>query len=113
MSREDIEAYLAAPGSAYRRLRLVMDAWCALWYWPLTTDVTPPSLTEWLGALEGLLGIAGKAGPTDAATFAEATAWDELELGGRLHGWHGHDVSSLLQSDHLGQGFGGALDVQK
>ena len=79
VSREDIEAYLAAPGSAYRRLRLVMDAWCALWYWPLTTEVRPPSLDEWLGALEGLLGIAGKAGPTDAATFADATAWDELE----------------------------------
>ena len=79
VSREDIEAYLAAPGSAYRRLRLVMDAWCALWYWPLTTEVRPPSLEEWLGVLEGLLGIAGKAGPTDAATFADATAWDELE----------------------------------
>ena len=79
VSREDIEAYLAAPGSAYRRLRLVMDAWCALWYWPLTTEVRPPSLEEWLGVLEGLLGIAGKAGPTDAATFADATAWGELE----------------------------------
>lgn len=79
VSREEIEEYLAAPGSAYRRLRLVMDAWCALWYWPLTTEVSPPSLDEWLGALEGLLGIAGKAGPTDAATFADATAWDELE----------------------------------
>ena len=79
VSREDIEAYLAAPGSAYRRLRLVMDAWYALWYWPLTTEVNPPSLDEWLGALEGLLGIAGKAGPTDAATFADATAWDKLE----------------------------------
>ena len=79
VSREDIEAYLAEPGSAYRRLRLVMDAWCALWYWPLTTEVRPPSLEEWLGVLEGLLGTAGKAGPTDAATFADATAWDELE----------------------------------
>ena len=79
VSREDIESYLAAPGSAYRRLRLVMDVWCALWYWPLTTEVKPPSLDEWLGALEGLLGIAGKAGPTDAATFADATAWDKLE----------------------------------
>ena len=79
VSREEIEAYLAAPGSAYRRLRLVMDAWCALWFWPLTTEVSPPSLEEWLSALEGLLGIAGKAGPTDAATFADATAWGELE----------------------------------
>ena len=79
VSREDIEAYLAEPGSAYRRLRLVMDAWCALWYWPLTAQVAPPSFEHWLNALEGLLGIAGKAGPTDAATFADATAWGELE----------------------------------
>ena len=79
VSREEIEEYLGNGDSAYRRLRLVMDAWCALWYWPLTTKVKPPSLDEWLGALEGLLGIAGKAGPTDAATFADATAWDELE----------------------------------
>ena len=78
VSREDIEAYLAAPGSAYRRLRLVMDAWCALWYWPLRTEMAPPSFEHWLNALEGLLGIAGEAGPTDAATFADATAWDEL-----------------------------------
>ena len=79
VSREDIEAYLAAPGSAYRRLRLVMDAWCALWFWPLTTEVAPPRLEEWLGALEGLLGIAGKVGASNAATFADATAWNELE----------------------------------
>ena len=79
VSREEIEAYLAAPGSAYRRLRLVMDVWCALWYWPLTTEMAPPSFEHWLNALEGLLGIAGKAGPTDAATFADATAWGELE----------------------------------
>ena len=94
VSREDIEAYLAAPGSAYRRLRLVMDAWCALWYWPLTTEVRPPSLDEWLGALEGLLGIAGKAGPADAATFADATAWGELE-----------------QAEEMDLGFAGARTV--
>ncbi|ALD00075.1 restriction endonuclease subunit M [Actinomyces sp. oral taxon 414] len=79
VSREEIEKYLGNGDSAYRRLRLVMDAWCALWYWPLTTQVAPPSFEHWLNALEGLLGIAGKAGPTDAATFADATAWDELE----------------------------------
>ena len=94
VSREEIEEYLAEPGSAYRRLRLVMDAWCALWYWPLTTEVKPPSLDEWLGALEGLLGIAGKAGPTDAATFADATAWGELE-----------------QAEEMDLGFAGARTV--
>lgn len=79
VSREDIEAYLAAPGSAYRRLRLVMDAWCALWYWPLTTDVTPPSLEEWLKALEAILGYGGPASATNEPTLAEATTWEDLD----------------------------------
>ena len=79
VSREDIEAYLAAPGSAYRRLRLVMDAWCALWYWPLTTEVTPPSLDEWLGALEGLLGKQVKDAKGTDGTLVDASSWAELE----------------------------------
>ena len=79
VSREDIEAYLAAPGSAYRRLRLVMDAWCALWFWPLTTDVTPPSLDEWLGALEGLLGKQVKDAKGTDGTLVDASSWAELE----------------------------------
>lgn len=32
VSREQIEESLADEGSAYRRLRLVMDLWCALWF---------------------------------------------------------------------------------
>ena len=79
VSREDIEAYLGAPGSAYRRLRLVMDAWCALWYWPLTTDVTPPSLEEWLGALEGLLGKQIKDAKGTDGTLVDASSWAELD----------------------------------
>ena len=94
VSREEIEEYLGNGDSAYRRLRLVMDAWCALWYWPLTTQVAPPSFEHWLNALEGLLGIAGKAGPTDAATFADATAWGELE-----------------QAEEMDLGFAGARTV--
>ena len=79
VSREDIEAYLGAPGSAYRRLRLVMDAWCALWYWPLTTQVTPPSLEEWLKALEAILGYGGLASAANEPTLAEATTWEDLD----------------------------------
>ena len=79
VSREEIEAYLAAPGSAYRRLRLVMDAWCALWFWPLTTQVTPPNLDEWLGALEGLLGKQVKDAKGTDGTLVDASSWAELE----------------------------------
>ena len=35
VQREQIEAVLADPNGAYQRLRRVMDAWTALWFWPL------------------------------------------------------------------------------
>jgi hypothetical protein len=45
---------LATP---YRRLKLVMDYWCALWFWPITQSATLPSREQWwmeIGAiLEG------------------------------------------------------------
>jgi hypothetical protein len=45
---------LATP---YRRLKLVMDYWCALWFWPITASDSLPSREQWwleIGAiLEG------------------------------------------------------------
>jgi hypothetical protein len=35
---------LATP---YRRLKLVMDYWCALWFWPITQSATLPSRDAW------------------------------------------------------------------
>ncbi|NAZ74031.1 class I SAM-dependent DNA methyltransferase [Kineococcus sp. T13] len=57
VQRADIEAALSDPDGAYRRLRRIMDAWTALWFWPLTeTDVAPPTFAQWIDALRGLLG---------------------------------------------------------
>lgn len=43
--------------SPYRRLKLVMDYWCALWFWPITESASLPSRDQWwleIGAiLEG------------------------------------------------------------
>lgn len=82
VTREQIEAYLADPTSAYRRLRRVMDAWCALWFWPLTTAAAPPSMDQWLDAVEGLVGLQVKEAKGTTGTLAEATTWaglDDLE----------------------------------
>lgn len=49
-----IDEMIADPNSPLGRLRLVMDAWCAMWFWPL--DKQPPSIDRWLSALEGILG---------------------------------------------------------
>ena len=35
---------LATP---YRRLKLVMDYWCALWFWPITQSASLPSREAW------------------------------------------------------------------
>ena len=58
VTREQIEESLADSEGAYRRLRLVMDLWCALWFWPLTeTDAKPPSLEQWIAACGAILGV--------------------------------------------------------
>ena len=46
------EAFAASP---YRRLKLVMDYWCALWYWPLDTEVDPPTRDEFLAEVSMVL----------------------------------------------------------
>lgn len=57
VTREEIEKSLADANGAYQRLRRVMDAWAALWFWPLTeTETKPPTLAQWLDALQQLLG---------------------------------------------------------
>ncbi|MCV2356562.1 class I SAM-dependent DNA methyltransferase [Paucibacter sp. B2R-40] len=33
--------------TAYRRLKLVMDYWCALWFWPITGSADLPSREQW------------------------------------------------------------------
>ena len=56
VTREQIEQVLTDPNGAYRRLRRVMDAWAALWSWPLTTDIDAPDWDQWVGGLEAILG---------------------------------------------------------
>ena len=62
VTREDIEETLNKPNGAYQRLRRVMDAWAALWFWPLTDTggKTPPSLDRWIEACQALLGVEPK-----------------------------------------------------
>jgi len=57
VSRAEIEAALSDPSGAYQRLKRVMNAWNALWFWPLTeTNIAPPTVDEWIDGLEGILG---------------------------------------------------------
>jgi hypothetical protein len=55
VSREQIEASLNDANGAYQRLRLAMDAWCAMWFWPVHRG-TPPTWDQWVRALEAYSG---------------------------------------------------------
>ncbi|WP_250550311.1 Eco57I restriction-modification methylase domain-containing protein [Pseudonocardia sp. H11422] len=81
VQREQIEASLTDPDSAYRRLRRVMDAWAALWYWPVTCGEVPPARAQWIGALEALLGTTSKAEARKGrGLFADDATWAELDV---------------------------------
>jgi hypothetical protein len=81
VSREEIEASLADPNGAYQRLRRVMDAWCALWFWPLTeADIAPPTNEEWYDAIQGLLGVDKhkSAKNEQQLQLTDGVDWDQL-----------------------------------
>ncbi|QJW35487.1 class I SAM-dependent DNA methyltransferase [Cellulosimicrobium protaetiae] len=99
VTRKQIEEALADAKGAYQRLRLVMDAWSALWFWPLTDGSTrvksddgseesiePPTLDEWIGGLRAVLGVHAESGASGRGrkwtggdqTLASTADWDEL-----------------------------------
>ncbi|MBI9114981.1 class I SAM-dependent DNA methyltransferase [Sanguibacter suaedae] len=113
VSREEIEEALADRDGSYQRLRRVMDAWCALWFWPLTEDarrvttdggellVAPPTVDQWIAGLQELLGSHSEsalAKPRQSSTFGSSLSWDELgeaeELERRFVG--ARDVEGVL-----------------
>ncbi|MCI1932279.1 MAG: BREX-1 system adenine-specific DNA-methyltransferase PglX, partial [Ancrocorticia sp.] len=107
VTREQIEASLADPAGAFQRLKTVMDAWNALWFWPLTgaavsrtrlvngqeeaERIDPPSFAEWIETLKDLLGhkpeatsTGGKRWKGGDATLASAAVWNELGAAEKL-----------------------------
>jgi hypothetical protein len=83
VTREQIEEVLHNENGAYRRLRRVMDAWCALWFWPLTTDIEPPDWDQWVGGLEAILGVPPKEGKYEKfgqISLAGDLSWQDLDI---------------------------------
>ena len=62
VTREDIEKSLSKRDGAYQRLRRAMDAWAALWFWPLTDigGAVAPTADQWIEACQQLLGVEPK-----------------------------------------------------
>ncbi|WP_251149772.1 DNA methyltransferase [Cellulosimicrobium sp. Marseille-Q4280] len=131
VTREQIEASLADARGAYQRLRRIMDAWCALWFWPLTDELTtrvdsvetegagtevsdggergrvridPPSLGKWIDALQKLVGVT-----VSAASTGSGKRW----RGGDQTFSDVADWNELNTAEELDLGFAQALDPEK
>lgn len=77
--REQIEQELLFDrAGAYRRLRLAMDAWNALTFWPLTATKVLPDFDEWISTLTDLLGTDITAKDANQTRLGTASDWDEL-----------------------------------
>jgi hypothetical protein len=100
VTREQIESTLNDPNGAYRRLRRVMDAWAALWFWPLTDTggATPPTFDQWIEACQALLGREPEARKNSRGMtpLGEGSNWEDL------------NAAEVLNLD-----FAGAMDVEQ
>lgn len=68
---------------AYLRLRTAMNAWNALWYWPVTATEELPDITEYLATMQDLLGIPNEGQKRyrkdNQYAFGFDMSWDELD----------------------------------
>ncbi|GAB3606749.1 class I SAM-dependent DNA methyltransferase [Conyzicola nivalis] len=87
VTREQIESSLADANGSYRRLRRIMDAWNALWFWPLTDAATggvaPPTMQQWIDACRLIVGRTVEAKPAalrqGQASLSGGQSWTELD----------------------------------
>lgn len=88
-SRQTAERILSNHGSALGRLRLVMDAWVGLWFWPLddsaessedgSTRLRPPAWADWLAALDAVIGPEPTTPTGQLDLFADLDALEAAE----------------------------------
>jgi len=85
--------------SPYRRLKLVMDFWCALWFWPLARAAELPSREHWWFVLETvLLGNASLASAPADDLFPQSLLQADLDFTPERDR-HGHvDIDLLVQT---------------
>ncbi len=85
--------------SPYRRLKLVMDAWCALWFWPLDKASELPSREHWWFVLETVL--LGNASLTSAPAddlFPETQPQQGLDFTPERDCYGHVDIAALVEA---------------
>ena len=87
----------ARTASPYRRLKLAMDYWCALWFWPLEAEMAPPTRSEFLTEVSLVL--------TGNVLGPEAGAEQTGILFGEEYSEHAGDLAQRIASE------AGMLDI--
>lgn len=86
--------------SPYRRLKLVMDYWCSLWFWPVTESGSLPSREEWWHDLELLVhGSASLASIPLDEMFPETQPQARLNLEVERDRYGHVNLDALLESN--------------
>ncbi|HFO1139535.1 TPA: class I SAM-dependent DNA methyltransferase [Pseudomonas aeruginosa] len=85
--------------SPYRRLKLVMDAWCALWFWPLDKASELPSREHWWFVLETvLLGNASLSSVPADDLFPETQPQQGLDFTPERDRYGHVDIAALVEA---------------
>lgn len=85
--------------SPYRRLKLVMDAWCALWFWPLDKASELPSREHWWFVLETvLLGNASFINASADDLFPETQLQQGLDFAPERDRYGHVDIAALIDA---------------
>lgn len=85
--------------SPYRRLKLVMDAWCALWFWPLDKASELPSREHWWFVLETvLLGNASLSSAPADDLFPETQPQQGLDFTPERDRYGHVDIAALVEA---------------
>jgi hypothetical protein len=74
--QEQVKADLEAASGSFQRLKLVMDTWCAFWFWPLDRVSDLPSREAFLASIRLLLG--DEAPKTDERSLVSARLGFEI-----------------------------------
>lgn len=75
-----LEKAMTDGASSYQRLKMVMDYWCALWFWPIDLAEELPERWEYLSDIETLLDGYVQTAPAEAATNSD-NDYDKQDVG--------------------------------
>jgi len=90
----------ARNASPYRRLKLVMDYWCALWFWPVTESASLPQRAEWWHDLELLInGEATRVADVSDDLFPETIPQMRIDFAVERDRYGHVDIDALLANN--------------